>query len=189
MPFKPDNYSASPEVLLVGLARKGDRHAFAELVERRQTWIRNLMRRCCGDAVLADDLAQQVFLQAWRTMPQLQRPGRFAAWLKRIAVNTWLQSLRKNDPLKNAAGHEKTVQAARDTTAIAMDLDRALDALSDEQRLCIVLAYHEGMSHAEIAGFTGLPPGTVKSHIRRGTNRLRQRLSAYGRPSRAVELQ
>ena len=185
MPFKPDNYAASPEVLLVGLARKGDRQAFAGLVERRQTWIRNLMRRCCSDAVLADDLAQQVFLQAWRSMAQLQRPGRFAAWLQRIAVNTWLQYLRRNDPLRNAVEIEEITQARKDTAGIAVDLDQALGALSDDQRLCIVLAYHERMNHAEIAGFTGLPPGTVKSHIRRGTISLKERLSAYAEPSRA----
>ncbi|MGI9260841.1 MAG: RNA polymerase sigma factor [Woeseiaceae bacterium] len=176
-------------MLLVGRARKGDRQAFAALVQRRQTWIRNLMRRCCGDAILADDLAQQVFLQAWRTMPQLQRPSRFAAWLKRMAVNIWLQYLRKNDPLKNAAEFNETVQAKQDTTAIAMDLDQALGALAHDQRLCVVLSYHERMNHAEIAGFTGLPLGTVKSHIRRGTNRLKQLLSAYAESSQAEETQ
>lgn len=147
------------------------------------------MRRCCGDPVLADDLSQQVFLQAWRTMPQLQRPSRFAAWLKRLAVNVWLQHLRKNDPLKNAAGIEESAQAKRDTTAIAMDLDQALRALADDQRLCVVLAYHERMNHAEIAGFTGLPLGTVKSHIRRGTNRLKELLSAYAESPQAEEIQ
>ena len=166
-------------MLLVGRARTGDRNAFAELVIRRQVWMRNLMRRCCGDAVLADDLAQQVFLTAWRTIPQLQRPSRFAAWLKRIAVNVWLQHARKNDPLKAANEYELTTQPSRDATSIGLDLDRSLAALSEKERLCIVLSYHERMTHAEISEFAGLPVGTVKSHIRRGTQRLQQLLSAY----------
>lgn len=61
-----------------------------------------------------------------------------------------------------------------------MDLDRALATPSSPVRLCIVLSYHEGMTHDEIAELSGLPLGTVKSYIRRGTERLRQRLAAYG---------
>lgn len=174
-----DYYTRSPEALLVGLARSGDREAFAELVNRRQAWIRNLMRRCCGDVTLADDLAQQAFLQAWRKIPALQQPGRFGAWLKRIAVNVWLQHLRGNDPLRRAEEPDERRTARSDTTSVAMDLDSALATLPDEVRLCIVLAYHEGMTHGEIEQYTGLPLGTIKSHIRRGTGRLQEQLAAY----------
>jgi RNA polymerase sigma-70 factor (ECF subfamily) len=173
------NYARSPEPLLVGLARRNDRQAFEELVMRRQAWIRNLMQRFCGDPALADDLAQQAFLQAWRNIPRLQRGDRFAAWLKRIAVNTWLQHLRRADPLRNADDAELVGGSAGDPAAVAMDLDRALATLEDNARLCIVLAYHERMTHEEIARTTGLPLGTVKSHIRRGTVRLQKALSAY----------
>lgn len=137
------------------------------------------MRRLCGDTNLADDLSQQVFLQAWRTIPQLQRPNRFPAWLKRMSINVWFQYLRKKDPLRNAAGFAEITQAKQDAPGIAMDLDRALATLAEQVRLCIVLSYHEGMTHAEIAAHTDVPVGTVKSHIRRGTQRLQQLLSAY----------
>jgi len=60
-----------------------------------------------------------------------------------------------------------------------MDLDRALLTLPDAERLCLVLSYHEGLTHAEIAELTQLPLGTVKSHIRIGAGRLRNTLSAY----------
>lgn len=60
-----------------------------------------------------------------------------------------------------------------------MDLDRALAELPGLERLCVVLSYHEGMSHREIAATLDLPLGTVKSHVRRGAQRLRQLLSAY----------
>ncbi len=164
---------------MVGLARTGDRDAFAELVRRRQSWIRNLMRRCCSDTALADDLAQQVFLQAWRKISQLRQPDRFGAWLKRLAISTWLQYLRKNDALRDAEEHHEAHLAQQDKTSMGMDLDQALATLSNTVRLCIVLSYHEGLIHAEIAELTKLPLGTVKSHIRRGTQRLQQLLSAY----------
>ena len=87
--------------------------------------------------------------------------------------------LRKNDVLRNADEYDETNRAQQDTTSVAMDLDRALAALSNRVRLCVVLSYHEGMTHEEIAEYTKLPLGTVKSHIRRGTQRLQTLLSAY----------
>ena len=174
-----DFLAKSPETVLVGLSRRGDRDAFAELVNRRQAWIRNLMRRCSGNAVLADDLAQQVFMQAWRSIVQLHDAERFAPWLKRLAINTWLQHARKGDPLRNAVGRDDVEAAHRDTPGLAVDLDRAVGALAEVVRLCVVLSYYDQMTHNEIAQFTALPLGTVKSHIRRGTTRLQEELSAY----------
>jgi RNA polymerase sigma-70 factor (ECF subfamily) len=168
--------------VLVGLARTGNRDAFAEIVKRRQTWIRNLMRRCCRDDALADDLAQQVFMLAWRTIRQVHDADRFGPWLKRVAINTWLQHTRRNDPLRNADEHDESNSTEQPTTAIAMDLDRALATLAEDVRLCIVLAYHERMTHAEIAEFTGFPLGTIKSHIRRGSQKLQEALASYVTP-------
>ena len=164
---------------MVRLARNGDRQAFSELVSRRQAWVRNLMRRSCRDSVLADDLSQQVFLQAWKALPQLHEPGKFGPWLKRLAVNEWLQYARRNDPVRNADELRDEATASDDPARIAMDLDAALATLAHDARLCIVLAYHEGMTHDEIAQLTDIPAGTVKSHIRRGTVRLREQLAAY----------
>ena len=174
-----DYYSRSPESIVVRLARNGDRRAFSELVSRRQTWIRNLMRRSCADNALADDLSQQVFLQAWKSLPQLNDPGRFGAWLKRLAVNVWLQHRRRRDPVREAHPLRDESVTTTDTTRVAMDLDAALTTLAHDARICIVLAYHEGMTHDEIASLTDIPVGTVKSHIRRGTLRLREQLAAY----------
>lgn len=173
------NYADAPEALVVGAARTGDRDAFADLVRRRQSWIRNVMRRCCGDAALADDLSQQVFLQAWRGIAYLREPQKFGTWLKRLAVNTWLQHLRANDALRNADSIDEDEPAPRLSPETVLDLDRALALLAAPVRLCVVLSYHEGMTHPEIADVTGLPLGTVKSHVRRGTQQIRHILSAY----------
>lgn len=179
MRYSTDLLAKSPESVLVGLSRKGDHSAFAELVTRRQAWIRNLMRRCCGNATLADDLSQQVFMQAWKSIRQLHDAERFAPWLKRLAINTWLQHKRRQDPLRAADEHGDADSTHNDQTAIAMDLDAALATLPDDVRLCIVLSYHEYMTHAEIESFSGIPLGTVKSHIRRGAKKLREALAAY----------
>jgi RNA polymerase sigma-70 factor (ECF subfamily) len=172
-------YPDCPEGFIVNLARAGDRGAFADLVRRRQSGVRNLMLRCCGDRTLADDLAQQVFMQVWLKLASLKKAGAFGGWLKRLAVTTWLQYLRKKDALRGATEHADTHGASQDATSIAMDLDRCLARLSDSARLCVVLSYHEGMSHREISDLTKIPLGTVKSHINRGAEQLRDCLSAY----------
>lgn len=172
---------SAAEVTVVVAARAGDSDAFAELVRRRQSWLRNLMRRSCGDATLADDLAQQAFLVAWRRLGQLREPGAFGAWLRRIALNAVLQHVRANDPVWDATEPDETLAAPSSTPGgLALDLDRALTTLAPPVRLCVVLSYHEGMTHDEIADHLALPVGTVKSHVRRGSARLRELLAPYG---------
>lgn len=180
MPSTQDYYPECPEPMLVGLARTGDRRAFEELVRRRQAPVRALMRRCCNNAALADDLAQQVFLKAWLGIRTLRSIAAFPSWLRRLAVNVWLQHSRGRDALRDAGELPATSAAPRSASpGTGMDLERALATLPDTARLCVVLSYQEGMSHGEIAEATGLPLGTVKSHIRRGSEQLREALSAY----------
>ncbi len=184
MPVSAGHYAEGPEALIVSLATKGDRDAFAELVSRRQAWIRSLMPRFSGDQSLADDLSQQVFMQAWRKIRQLKDADRFGSWLKRLAINEWLQYARKNDALRVADGDELLPEARADSTSLAMDLDRAVATLPGPVSMCIALSYHERLSHPEIAELTNIPIGTVKSHIRRGGARLKEMLSAYGEAGR-----
>lgn len=162
------------------LAAGGDDGAFAELVRRRQSWVRTLLRRLCRDAALADDLSQQAFVLAWRKLPQLKAPGAFAGWLRSLAVNLWLQEVRsrRNSALEQTAPLDVVTEpgvADRDPSA-AIDLDRVLALLKPAERMCVVLCHAEGMSHAEIATLTGWPLGTVKSHVARGSVRLRELL-------------
>jgi RNA polymerase sigma-70 factor (ECF subfamily) len=170
--------------MVVALARIGDRPAFEELVRRRQSWLRTVLRRLCGDAVLADDLAQQAFLSAWRGIGHLRSSQAFGAWLRRLAVHVWLDHVRRRDPLdRSDPDGDDAIETAAGAPASGdvesgIDLDRALAMLAPHVRLCIVLSYADGMSHAEIVDATGLPLGTVKSHIRRGLEQLRRVLVA-----------
>jgi RNA polymerase sigma factor (sigma-70 family) len=169
------------EAAVVALAMSGDVAAFSELVRRRQSWLRNLLRRLCRDPALADDLAQQVFLQAWRSLPRLRSVAAFGPWLRRLALNAWLAHLRAVPPATIAMNEEVLESAAVMLPGAGerLDLDRALARLAPDERLCVVLAYSEGLSHGEISAATGLPLGTVKSHVRRGAERLRALLHAY----------
>jgi len=175
-----DYYPDCPEPFLVSLARTGDRKAFAELVRRRQSSIRNLMRRFCNNYTLADDLTQQVFLKVWLGIRKLRKASAFGGWLKRVAVSVWLQHVRKKDALAGAGEMIGTELPQHDSPGMVIDLDRALVRLPETVRLCVVLSYHEGMSHGEIAKLTDMPLGTVKTHIRNGAHQLQQLLSAYG---------
>jgi RNA polymerase sigma-70 factor, ECF subfamily len=179
---------AAAETTLAGLAISGDDSAYGELVRRRQSWVRELLRRLCRDPALADDLAQQSFLQAWRRIRTLQSPAAFGGWLRKIAVNAWLQHIRARgdrtgDSALEEASERDDTPSHEPTVTERIDLDRALSQLTPDVRLCIVLSYGERMSHREIADATELPLGTVKSHITRGAARLRELLRAYGATS------
>ncbi len=179
MAENPTALTQAHEALVVALAKTGDRQAFTELVRRRQSWVRNFMRRCCGDPTLADDLSQQTFLQAWKDIGRLKNPRTFQGWFKRLALNVWLQHERRNDLLDDAAIDVEASPAAPASHILATDLDRALTRLSGDVRVCLVLNYHEGYTHQEIAEALEMPLGTVKSHISRGGKRLQELLMAY----------
>ena len=181
----PPSLASADEEMVVALAKSGDHQAFEELVKRRQSWLRNLLRRLCGNTDLADDLAQQALLKIWRSIGSLKANRAFGAWLRRMAVNTWLDHVRRNDPLDVVADDGEGGVDAPDpgvaaSVAERIDLHRALASLQAPVRLCIVLSYSEGLTHAEIAELTELPLGTVKSHISRGLGSLRKILVTEG---------
>ena len=164
---------------VVALARAGDAAAFAELVRRRHSHVRRFMRYLCGDATEADDLAQQVFIKVWRSIGRLESALAFGAWLRKVMLTTWLEQQRRGGLVYADSAAPAETAAASDQTAKGMDLDAALATLPPAQRLSIVLAYHEGMTHEEIAAATDTPLGTVKSQVSRGAAQLRNVLAAY----------
>lgn len=177
------DWSGASEPALVAASKARDQRAFAEIVRRRQSWLRALLRRLCGDHALADDLAQETFIRAWERIGDLETPLAFPGWLRRIAVTQFLQSKRRGggrvmtmldeaDPVADEGSTPDQAAGAR------VDLDRALALLSEAERVCITLNHGEGLSHGDIAAMTGLPLGTVKSHVARGVDRIRRMLGA-----------
>lgn len=173
----PPSFADQDEALIAALAKLGNHEAFSELVRRRQSIVRATLRRYCGDAALADDLAQTAFLAAWRNIKKLKDPRKFAGWLKRIVLNTWLKELKKTKAID--APPSPAAEAVADDPDSRIDLDRALASLSQRARLCVVLAHYDGLSHQAIADRTGIPLGTVKSDVRRGLIELKARLTDY----------
>ena len=120
-------------------------------------------------------------MRAWRRIRGLRSAQAFGAWLRQIAVNEWLRHQRGSEKFTN-------LEQAGEPTSLppffeSMDLDAALSILHPRARLCLVLSYHEGMTHSEIAAVTQMPLGTVKSDIVRATARCRELLAAYHSPA------
>ena len=166
-------------------ARQGDRHAFARLVRAHQSRVRLQLRRLTrGDAALADDLAQETFVQAWLHLNDFRGDARLATWLHRIALTRFLQHMRRpqlplewHDPEAAAAG--EGAHDPRGVEGLGRDIERALQALSEIQQLVVVHCFHLDLSHAEAAQVLGLPLGTLKSHLDRAKTRLRELLGAW----------
>jgi len=171
--------AAAADPLVIALACAGDTRAFTEIVKRRHVRVRKFMYHLCRRPALGEDLAQQVFLTAWRSIGQLRSAVAFDGWLKRIMITTWLEEVRRQKITYTAELDADAMGGYHETTAERLDLDAALALLSPEARLCVVLAYNDGLSHPEIAELTGLPLGTVKTHISRGAARLRATLADY----------
>jgi RNA polymerase sigma factor (sigma-70 family) len=171
--------ASAAEATVITLACTGDALAFEEIVRRRHSQVRNFMHYLCRHMSERDDLAQQVFLTAWRSIKSLRSPAAFDSWLRRIMVTTWLEAVRRNK--LDLADETSLPEQADGGDAIAerLDLNAALATLPPSIRLCVVLAYEAGMTHEEISALTDMPLGTVKSNITRGSQRLRELLSEY----------
>ncbi|MEP6738843.1 MAG: sigma-70 family RNA polymerase sigma factor [Caldimonas sp.] len=174
------------ESALLGRAMRGDAAAFGELVKRNQSNVRNQLRRLLrGDAALADDLAQDVFVLAWSRLAEFRRESRFSTWLYRIAYHLFLMHLRSAPPVAETLDDDAQPMAAvagRDETSergLRIDVERALGRLPEMQRLAIVHCFHLDLSHEEAAAVLGLPLGTLKSHVARAKGTLRDALGAW----------
>ena len=175
--------AAPDDAALVRAVQSGDdRAAFAQLVERHQSTVRTVLRRLTrGDAGLADDLAQETFVLAWRNIRHFRFEARFSTWLYRIAINAWRsEARRKRELLLDLDEAELPAEdAGEDMPDIAsrVDLERALATLSDAERAAIAACYYADLSHEEAALALGIPVGTVKTHILRGKAKLKARLA------------
>jgi len=160
----------------------GDREAFGELVREYQSPLRNFLRKLtCGDAALADDLAQESFVKAYKNLKGLRQPGNFKGWLYRIAYRTFLSDRRATRPLvdKEIEDSPGSNGPADRLSLLQHDLEKAMAVLKPEERVAIALCFGKGLSHPEAAEVLGLPLGTIKTNILRGKEKLKPRLQAW----------
>src|ERR1700759_2460903 len=146
-----------------------DQGDFTALLRANQSKVRGFLRRLTrGDAALADDLAQETFLEAHRKIDQFRGEGSFGAWLCGISWSRFLMDRRKpreeprEAPDETAPIHTSAASLAR------LDLEKAMAQLAPPERAALTLCYAFGHSHGEVAEILNLPLGTVKSHVLRG---------------------
>jgi RNA polymerase sigma factor (sigma-70 family) len=167
-----------PDVELVALATAtGDSRAFGELARRHSTRVRALLRRMGASRALADDVAQDAFIVAFKRIATFRNEGSFYSWVGRIAARLYLKHWKVESRVEYGAhplADVESSESGRDHDAI--DLDQALQSLSAAERLCVSLCHGVGWSHSEIAAQLDMPIGTVKSHVRRGLDKLKAKL-------------
>jgi RNA polymerase sigma factor (sigma-70 family) len=163
----------SAEPALAAHARAGSADAFGRLVQMHQQALRAFLRRLCGNAADADDLAQEAFVFAWEHIGRFDPARPFRPWLFGIAWRKyrerkrgWLRLLKRE---RHAASDESSFAP---DPGLKLDLVKATSTLPPEQRAAVLLCLGAEFTHAEAAEALALPLGTVKSHINRGREKL-----------------
>lgn len=168
---------------LVARVRLGnDRRAFEQLVRRHQGMVRAQLRRLLrGDHAMADDLAQETFLLAWRKLGTFRGDARFSTWLYRIAYACFLQACRKRSWSAGDAcdGEMEQLPAASHAIDLQLDFERAMQRLSAAEQTVLLHCVQLGLSHEETAYVLAMPLGTVKTHATRGKAKLKTWLAAW----------
>lgn len=160
------------------LAAAGDAAAFGLLVREHQSALRGYLRRLTrGNHALADDLAQETFLEAHRKIAQFQGHGSFTGWLYAIAWSRFLMETRKRklEPLDEM---DERVAPECDP-GLKLDLEKAMAMLRPPERSALTLCFALGMPHEEAAEVMKVPLGTLKSHVARGREKLKTLLKDH----------
>jgi RNA polymerase sigma-70 factor, ECF subfamily len=157
-----------------------DAGAFEELYRENSGRIYALCLRMCGDATQAEDLTQDVFIRAWKSLGAFRGDSQLSTWLHRLAVNTCLNWItrggrrsRQNVFLEDVSALE---ERRRESPEERVDLERAVATLPDGARTVFVLHDIEGYKHEDIARMCGIAVGTVKAQLHRARRLLRTRL-------------
>jgi RNA polymerase sigma-70 factor (ECF subfamily) len=186
-----------PDAALMLRVKQGDMAAFTELVEKYKQPVMNLVYRTVRDATEAEDLAQNVFVQVFKSAPRYKSTAKFSTWLFTIARNLCLNEIRRrsrhpaesldtphpeqeDQPLhqfedkKSVSPPEKLLQGE-----LTRKIEEALDDLPENQRSAILLCRQEDLSYEEIAEVLGCSVSATKSLIHRGRETLKDRLKPY----------
>jgi RNA polymerase sigma-70 factor (ECF subfamily) len=145
--------------------------------------VRLLLRRLtCGDAVLADDIAQEAFMRAYRRLSTFAGRARFSTWLCQIAYHAFLEERERSARALPKDDWQLVDDCAGDGASRALlrhDVEHALAHLSDAERDAIALTFGQDLTHEEAARILGCPLGTLKTHVARGLAKLERRLLVW----------
>jgi RNA polymerase sigma-70 factor (ECF subfamily) len=189
-------FSMRTDAELVASTLRGSQDAFRELVVRFERPVYSLVQRMVQNPATAEDLAQEVFLKAYRRLDSYDPQWKFSSWLFKIAHNTTIDQLRRGVPetvpleaedaergdlsavLADVAS--ESPHAAAERRDLGRSLERALAHLRPEYRVAVVMFYAQGASYQEICEVTGLPLGTVKTNLHRARKELAQVMTSLG---------
>jgi RNA polymerase sigma-70 factor (ECF subfamily) len=174
---------------LIRRSQSGDGEAFGVLIERYKGKVFSLAYGFARDRATADDLAQEIFIKAYFSLPRFKAKSGFGTWLYRIAVNHAKDYLRKNrNRLKDLSieevGEQRLAAPEESQEDIRLEEERralvlaALERLPEKYRIILTLRDIKGMSYEDISRILGLSAGTVDSRLHRARQKLRQRLAA-----------
>lgn len=194
-PRKRPEALTDPELAASALA--GSEDAFRELVRRFERPVYTLIVRMVQDPSLAEDLAQEVFVKAYRRLDTYDPERKLSSWLFKIAHNTTIDHLRRGTVDTVALEAEKedergglssvlpdesveSPSAQVERKDLARALEKAIATLRPEYREAVVMFYAGGASYQEICEVTGLPMGTVKTNLHRARKQLAEQMMAMG---------
>ena len=152
-----------------------NKRAFDQLVRKYQSPVRRFfLNQTLGDEQLSDDLAQETFIKAYLNITKFRGLSSFSTWLMRIAYNVFYDDVRAR---KQTEDVDTSISALRQTSSngdsnLKMDIYAALALLKPDERTCITLQLIDGYPIDQISKITGVPENTVKSHLRRGKERM-----------------
>ena len=186
-----------PDAALMLRVKQGDAAAFTQLVEKYKQPIMNLVWRTVRDETEAEDIAQNVFVQAWKSAPRYQATAKFSTWLFTIARNLCLNEFRRRsrhpaeslDQMRDDSDDQplfqvvdKRIRGAQDDLLqgeLEHKVDAAIGALPENQRIALALCRQEELSYEEIAEVLGCSLSATKSLIHRARETLKARLKPY----------
>lgn len=169
--------------LVARVILEGDQHAFGELVRRHQSSVRGLLRQLTRtDVALADDLAQEAFVRAYKNIGSFRGESKFSTWLYRIAYNCFRENARRKKELVgiDEAQWQEEMDPQTVDPGLRQDLMYALSLLPLHERTAVVLCCQNGLSHDEASRVLDIPLGTVKTNVLRGREKLKRTLAAWG---------
>ena len=181
--FTAARMTAVDETELVTRAKNGDRNAFSELVCIHAQGVRSVIYRMYGDAQVAEDAAQEAFIQAWLHLPSYRPQTSLRNWLYRIAVNAATDMLRKEKRILPNALEELLLQDPQPGPETLLSqaeraalVQKAVLSLPDACRPVLVLREYDGLSYHEIADALDIPVGTVMSRLNYARKLLKDKL-------------
>jgi RNA polymerase sigma-70 factor (ECF subfamily) len=161
-------------------AVQGDAVAFAELVAEHQAMVFSIALHYLQDRSIAEDVAQEVFLELYQKLPAIESASHLTYWLRRVAVHRCIDQRRRRNTRRESALEQLPEPATHDAPTdplLLSKLRQVLEALPEKQRMMVILRYQEDLGPAEIAELLRMPVNTVKSTLHRSLDELRKKLT------------